>query len=185
MLIRTLTAVLGSSLLLCASSALQAQEETPPKRFEVRQSSVSRSQAIGLSLAFPGLGQLATGHKNKGTALIVAELASVVIWLTSHEDFNTQETQFEIEKTRYLELRQGGTFAQAEESWKRLSDKKDDLDRSHQLRRAFGVLSLVVYSYNVLDVLVYDGAKPVAGKSVGLAPLATADATGLALVARF
>ena len=182
MLIRPLTAILGSAVLLLAS---QGWAQVPTKHSEVRQSGVSRPQAIGLSLIFPGLGQLATGHKSKGTTLIVAEMGCLVIWLTSHEDFNTQEVQFELEKERYQALRDAGTFAQAEESWQRLADKKDDLDRSHLLRRVFGVLSVMTYSYNVLDVLFYGGAEPVAGRAVNLVPMAAGNAPGMGLVARF
>ena len=116
---------------------------------------------------------------------MVAEMGCLVIWLTSHEDFNTQEAQFDLEKERYQALRDAGTFAQAEQSWQRLTDKKDDLDRSHLLRRVFGVLSVVTYSYNVLDVLFYGGAEPVADKAVNLVPMAAGNAPGMGLVARF
>ena len=184
MLIRPLTTILGSAVLLLASQGLWAQE-APAKRFEARQSAISRPQAVGLSLIFPGLGQLATGHKLKGTALMTAEMGCLVIWLTSHEDFNTQKVQFELEKERYQALRDAGTFAQAEASWQRLAGKKDDLDRSHLLRRVFGVLSLATYSYNVLDVLFYGGAEPVAGKAVNLVPMAAGNAPGMGIVARF
>ena len=184
MLTRPLTAILGSAVLLLASQGLWA-EEAPGKRFEVRQTGVSRPQAVGLSLIFPGLGQLATGHKLKGTALMAAEMGCLVLWLTSHEDFNTQELQFELEKERYQALRDAGTFAQAEESWQRLADKKDGLDRSHLLRRVFGVLSLATYSYNVLDVLFYGGAEPVAGRAVNIVPMAAGNAPGMGLVTRF
>ena len=183
MLMRPLTAILGSAVLLLASQGLC--QEVPAKRLEARQSVVSRPQAVGLSLIFPGLGQLATGHKSKGTALMVAEMGCVVIWLTSHEDFNTQEVQFELEKERYQALRDAGTFAQAEQSWQRLTDKKDDLDRSHLLRRVFGVLSVVTYSYNVLDVLFYGGAESVAGRAGKLVPMTAGNAPGMGLVARF
>ena len=182
MLIGPLTAILGSTVLLLASQGLC--QEVPTKRFEARQSGVSRPQAVGLSLIFPGLGQLATGHKSKGTALMVAEMSCLVIWLTAHEDFNTQEVQFELEKERYQALRDAGTFAQAEGSWQRLTDKKDGLDRSHLLRRVFGVLSLATYSYNVLDVLFYGGAEPVADRGINLVPMAAGNAPGMGLVAR-
>ena len=183
MLIRPLAAILGSAVLLLASQVWA--QEAPAKRFEVRQTGVSRPQAVGLSLIFPGLGQLATGHKLKGTALMAAEMGCLVLWLTSHEDFNTQELQFDLEKERYQALRDAGTFAQAEESWQRLADKKDGLDRSHLLRRVFGVLSLATYSYNVLDVLFYGGAEPVANRAVNIVPMATGNAPGMGLVARF
>ena len=116
---------------------------------------------------------------------MAAETGCLVLWLTSHEDFKTQEVQFELEKERYQALRDAGTFAQAEQSWQRLVDKKDDLDRSHLLRRVFGVLSLATYSYNVLDVLFYGGAEPVAGRAIKLVPMAAGNAPGMGLVARF
>ena len=182
--IRRLVVVLSGVLALTVSTALSAQEGAA-KRFEARDKHISRSQAIGLSLLFPGLGQLATGHRNKGTALMAVEMGCLVVWLTSHEDFNTQAKQFDMETERYLALVQGGTFEAAEESWQRLSDKKDDLDQSHLLRRAFGVLSLVVYGYNALDVLVYNGAEPAVEKSVSIAPMPRIGPAGLALVKRF
>ena len=182
--IRRLVVVLSGVLAVAASPALWAQEG-PAKRFETRDQHISRSQAIGLSLLFPGLGQLATGHRNKGTALMATEVGCLVVWLTSHEDFNTQAKQLDIEAERYLALREGGTFEAAEESWQRLSDKKDDLDRSHLLRRAFGVLAFVVYGYNALDVLMYDGAEPATEKAIGIAPMPRDGTAGLALVKRF
>lgn len=181
---RRLVVVWSAVLALSLSTALAAQEG-PAKRFETRDQHISRSQAIGLSLIFPGLGQLATGHRHKGTALMAVEMGCLVVWLTSHEDFNTQAMQFDMETERYLAVKQGGTFEAAEDSWQRLSDKKDDLDRSHLLRRAFGVLSLVVYGYNALDVLIYDGAKPAVEKTVSIAPMPRIGTTGLALVKRF
>jgi hypothetical protein len=151
-----------------------------------RKQQVTRSQAIALSAVFPGLGQLATGHQNRGTALVAAELASLVIWLTSHEDFDTQSTQFDIESKRYLALREGGSFEGAEASWQRLRAKKDDLDGSHTRRRLFGVLAAAVYGYSLLDVLMLGGGEPKqAASSINVVPMAGARATGLAVVARF
>ena len=113
-----LTTILAALLL---SSSPVAAQDTAPERLGSRKQPVTRSQAIALSAVFPGLGQLATGHRNRGTALVTAELACLVIWLTSHEDFDTQKTQFEIESQRYLSLPDGGSFEAAEESWQRLS----------------------------------------------------------------
>ncbi|MDP6076920.1 MAG: hypothetical protein QF638_01920 [Acidimicrobiales bacterium] len=134
---------------------------------------------------FPGLGQLATGHRNRGTALVTAELACLVIWLTSHEDFDTQKTQFEIESQRYLSLREGSSYEEAEESWQRLSSKKDDLDGSHTRRRLFGVLAAAVYGYSLVDVLLLSGGEPQTASSLRVIPMVDTRATGVAVVARF
>ena len=175
---------MGALLLACGQA--QAQEDRSPERLGSRKQQVTRSQAIALSAVFPGLGQLATGHRNRGTALVTAELACLVISLTSHEDFDTQKTQFDIESQRYLSLRESGSFEAAEESWQRLSTKKDDLDGSHTRRRLFGVLAAAVYGYNLVDVLVFGGGEePQESSSVSVAPMVDRRATGVAVVAHF
>ena len=175
------TILLTGILFLLVGPELQAQEG----RFEVRKKSVTRKEAIGLSLAFPGLGQLATGHSRKGTALVAAEITCLVVWLTSHADYNTRVDRLELEQESYLALREGGSFEQAEESWQALKSLKDDLDSSHTRRQLFGVLAIGVYGYNLLDVFFRGGAVPTAEKKVGLTPLPNPNAPGAALVARF
>lgn len=174
--------VLGSLLLAAGQSEAQ---DTPPERLASRKQQVTRSQAITLSALFPGLGQLASGHRNRGTALVTAELACLVVWLTSHEDYQTHSAQFGIESERFVSLREGGSFEEAEESWQRLAAKKDDLDGSHMRRRLFGALAAVVYGYNLLDVMVLGGAEPHAASSVRVVPMTRNEATGVAVVARF
>jgi hypothetical protein len=177
--------VLGALLLV--SSQAEAQDAAP-ERLGSRKQPVTRSQSIALSAVFPGLGQLATGHRNRGTALVTAELACLVIWLTSHEDFDTQKTQFEIESQRYLSLREDSSFEDAEASWQRLSAKKDDLDGSHTRRRLFGVLAAAVYGYSLVDVLLLSGGEePQAAGSVRVVPMVDVDtrATGVAVVHQF
>ena len=178
------SAVLMLCGLLIGGHPLWAQE-TSSQRLGVRKQHIKRSQAIALSAVFPGLGQLGTGHRYRGTALVAAELVCVVVWLTAHEDYNTQSTQFDLESERYFSLREGGSFKEAEESWKRLSDKKDDLDGSHLRRRVFGLMAAAVYGYNLLDVLIFDGAEPVAEKPLSIAPMPQPGTAGVALVAWF
>jgi hypothetical protein len=57
--------------------------------FGVRKEPVTERQARWLSVVYPGLGQLVAGHRTKGTTLIAATTASLVVWLTSHADYNT------------------------------------------------------------------------------------------------
>ncbi|HCL30309.1 MAG TPA: hypothetical protein DIC52_17995 [Candidatus Latescibacteria bacterium] len=173
---------LGSLLLAAGQSEAQ---DGPPERLASRTQEVTRSQATALSALFPGLGQLAVGHRTRGTALVTAELTCLVIWLTSHEDYETQSAQIGIESRRYLSLREGGSFEEAEESWQRLTAKKDDLDGSHTRRRLFGALAAVVYGYNLVDVMVLGGAEPHSASSVSVVPMTGNEATGVALVARF
>ena len=130
-----LSIVLGA---LLSGGVETLAEVAPGERLESGRQGLTRPEAIALSAVFPGLGQLAAGHSKRGTALVAAEVACLVVWLTSHEDYNTQAAQFNLESERYDSLRQGGSFEEAEESWRRLSEKKDDLDGSHMRRRLFG-----------------------------------------------
>ena len=177
-----LSMVMGA---LLAGGAQTQAEDAPGERLGSGKQALTRPRAIALSAVFPGLGQLAAGQRSRGTALVVAEVACLVVWLTSHEDYNTQSAQFSLEKERYHSLRQGGSFEEAEESWQRLSEKKDDLDSSHTRRRLFGALAVAVYGYNLVDVLVLGGAAARADASVSVVPFANPGTPGAAVVARF
>lgn len=162
--------------LLAASQPLQAQADA---------SDISHFRVVALSTAFPGLGQLATGRRIKGTALVATGITTLVGWLTSHADYNTQTAQFALEKERYLALQNGGTFDEAEKSWRRLGRLKSAMDGSHIRRRLFGVLAVGIYGYNLLDVLLLDRASPAAKRRMHIAPLPQTRALGALLVARF
>ena len=174
--------VLGSALILASSQRLHAQAGTDN---QPQATAISHSRVIALSVAFPGLGQLAAGQRIKGTALVATGIATIVGWLTSHADYNTQANQFALEKERYLSLQNGGSFDAAEKSWRRLGDLKSALDGSHIRRHLFGVLAVGIYSYNLLDVLLLDGASPAAKRRVRIAPLPQTRTSGVLLVAQF
>jgi len=167
-------------LLTLAMPAWAAAEDMDGE-FALRPREVSRKQAMGLSAVFPGLGQLATGHRQRGTAMVVAEVGFIVVWLTSHADYNTQKEQFDAERVRYSAWAEGGSFAGADASWLRLQQKKNDLDGSHSRRVLFGALSGALYGYGLLDALLWEGGRMVKEEGVGLAPRPT----GLAVVYRF
>jgi hypothetical protein len=116
--------------------------------------------------------------------MIVGHTAFLVAWLSSNSDFGTHEDQFELETERYLALREGGNFADADEAWRRLTDRKDDLDQAHTVRVAFGALTTALYAYNLVDVFVLGGVEP-RQQRVSLAPQKIGDAPGLMLVARW
>ena len=173
--------------LLAAADPVPARAQAPEERFQVREQYASRKHALALSVAFPGLGHLATGHRGKGTALVAGEILGLVIWLTSHADYKTQSEQVDIEKGHYASIRTkaGGTYEEAEESWQRLQTLREDADGSHLRRRIFGVVAIGVYGYNLVDALFLGGVEPAGGGRVGLVPTATPEQTGLALVTRF
>lgn len=153
-------------------------------RVEMHEAPVSKTRAQALSALYPGLGQLAVGRRDKGTAMVVAHTGFLVVWLTSHADYNTHREQFALEETRYLSLREGGSFEQAEESWQRLRSRKDDLDRAHALRVSFSVLTGVLYGYNLADAFLLGGVEAPAAARAAVVPLPVGGRLGLALVAR-
>ncbi|MEE2657864.1 MAG: DUF5683 domain-containing protein [Candidatus Latescibacterota bacterium] len=181
-------ALLTFAVLLLLAEARQAvaQEGNPEGRFQVRERYASEGQAKILSVVFPGLGHLAVGHREKGTALVAAEIVGLVTWLTSHSDYNTQSDQFALEEARYASLETGGgSYEAAEESWRRIKSLKGDADGSHTRRQIFGVVAIGVYGYNLVDALLLGGVAPAGRGRVGVLPMATPERTGLTLVARF
>ena len=170
-------------LILAAALPCAAQGQG---RFEIRKEPVSESRARLLSVLYPGLGQLVAGHREKGTALVAGATASLVVWLTSHADYNTHVEQFDLETARYLALRDDGSFDEAQDSWEKLRQRQDDLDRSHNLRVAFGAITLGLYAYNLVDVFALGGARAAdEDHRVTLSPRPLGDGLGVSLTARF
>jgi hypothetical protein len=111
--------------------------------FQLKQDQVSPGQARLLSVLYPGLGQLAAGHRQRGTAMIVGHTVFLVAWLSSNSDFGTHEDQFDLESAGYSSLREGGSFENAREAWRRVSDRKDDMDQAHTTRVTCAALTAV------------------------------------------
>ncbi|MEW6751392.1 MAG: hypothetical protein AB1505_10495 [Candidatus Latescibacterota bacterium] len=181
---RYLTAALSGALLVAVVCPTWAQQ-TASGRFAVQRAEVSHRQAVALSALFPGLGQLATGHRYKGTGMVVGEVTCLVVSLTSHADHSTQEEQLALERERYQALLDEGAAAAAEESRARVAQIQDDLDGSDVRRWTFGGLAAALYVYSLVDVLMAPAAQPRAQGAVGLAPLSGSGAPGLAVVAHF
>lgn len=174
-----------AAVLLWVASASKVQAQVSSSgSLASRQSEVSSRQAMALSALFPGLGQMVTGHPEKGTAMMTAHVVFAVGWLTSHADHNTHKQQFDLEETRYLSLQDRGTHGQAEESWQRLRERADDADRSHALRRLFGGLTVGLYGYNLIDA-VFLGGVETSDSAIGLAAMPVQGGSGVSLVMRF
>lgn len=170
---------------LAATFLLPLDTTAQEDLFAGGEQTVTARRAKLLSALYPGLGHLVAGHRQKGTSLVTATTASLVIWLSSHADYNTHEEQFDLEAIRYAGLRDNGSFADADDSWRRLQDRKDDLDRSHNLRMLFGVAAVGLYSYNLIDAFLLGGVEPRDPGRVAVQPHTIDGRPGLALIARF
>ena len=81
--------IAGLTVLLLCSSALTvfAQDEDS----FIREATVTKRDAVILSVLFPGLGQMTQGHKLKGISMFIGEAASLIVFINAHENYNTKQ----------------------------------------------------------------------------------------------
>ena len=141
-------------LLLVLSRLLASEAWAQEEDIFFEKKPASRKQAIGLSVLFPGLGQAASGHRMKGTALFVSEILTLTVAIHAHEVHGTKLSQFNQMKEEYEQIRYGGSYAEAEAKWKDMLGARDDMDRLQRLRLGFLCASAGIYLYNVTDMLL-------------------------------
>jgi len=155
--------VAGLSLLLFASSygvSLAQNEED-----FVRESIISKRDAIVLSLLFPGLGQMTAGQKVKGVSLFLSEAASLVLFVNAHENYRTKLTTYDQDMEDYKNLaKEGlggygrGSYSQASLKYKDLKDQNKKLDDLDTLRNTAIIVAAGVYAYNVIDAIFFSSS---------------------------
>ena len=131
---------------------------------------VSPKTAVMLSLMFPGLGQMASGHKLKGGAFFLTELVSLVAAVDGHESYKTRQDVYQTSLQEYAAMRGGGTYQGAEAKWQSLVDLKDDLDNLHGRRQLFGYAAVAIYALNVVDILLWHPGDATAAQEVDRRP---------------
>ena len=125
---------------------------------------VSGKTAILLSVMFPGLGQMASGHKLKGGVFFLSELVALIVAVDAHEEYKTRLNVYRTSQEEYTALRIGGTHRDAEAKWKHLVDLNDDLDSLHDRRQIFGYAVAEIYALNVIDILFLRSEEPTAAQ---------------------
>lgn len=113
---------------------------------------VSKRKAVFLSALFPGLGQMASGHKVKGGALLFSELLALIVAVDAHEEYNTRLNVYEESLAAYEAMRVGGNHGDAEERWQELNRIKKDLDGLHNRRLAFAYPAIGIYIASLIDI---------------------------------
>ena len=116
----------------------------------------SRSQAIALSALFPGLGQIASGHRIKGTILFVSEILAVTVAIHAHEVRATKVDQFDQMSDEYAQMQHGGNYADADAKWNDMVETRDDIDTFQGLRLGFACASAGIYLYSLIDALFFN-----------------------------
>ena len=158
--------VLG--LAFVCGTAWEARGEEEMFAEEIR---VSRNRAVMLSVLFPGLGQMASGQKQKGGALFLSGLVSLIVAVDAHESYNTRLDVYATSRGEYDALRSGGSHQEAEAKWQRLVDLNDDLDNLHSRRQIFGYAAAAIYAFNVVDILLRHPGDATAAAEVERQPL--------------
>ncbi len=155
--------VAGLSLLLFAGSygVSFAQNEED----FVRESIISKKDAVVLSLLFPGLGQMTAGQKVKGVSLFLSEAASLVLFVNAHENYKTKLTTYDKTMADFNKLATygpsdkggngRGSYSQASLMYKDLKDQNKKLDDLDTLRNTAIIVAAGVYAYNVIDAIFF------------------------------
>lgn len=158
--------VAGLSLLLFASSygVSFAQNEED----FVRESIISKRDAVVLSLLFPGLGQMTAGQKVKGVSLFLSEAASLVLFVNAHENYKTKLTTYDKDMAGYNKLATygppdkggsgGGSYSQAFLIYTDLKDQSNNLDNLDTIRNTAIIVAAGVYAYNVIDAIFFSSS---------------------------
>ena len=120
----------------------------------------TKKEAVVLSALFPGLGQLSTGQKIKGTFMLVGEIGSLAVALIANENYNTRRDNFHRLKDEYAVMAAGNSrYDLAQQKWDELHKTNDELDDLHLTRRVFGAVAVGVYIYSLTDILLSDSPK--------------------------
>ncbi|MFC1651389.1 DUF5683 domain-containing protein [Candidatus Latescibacterota bacterium] len=143
-------------LLLQPVSSVFAQDE---ESF-VRRSVISKKDVIVLSVVFPGLGQMTAGQKYKGISFFLAETASLLFFINSHENYLTKKKVYNRDMDIYNNLAMAGSseYSEAYDSYQDLKSRSDDLDNFQNTRNAAIVVAGAVYAYNIIDAVFFSSS---------------------------
>jgi len=125
----------------------------------VRAATVSKREAVVLSVLFPGLGQMTVGQKVKGVSFFLAGVASLAVFVNSNEDYKTKLETY----NRYSGvLNSMGTDSNKRDSYDAASTLYSDLksqnktlDNLNSTRNTALIVATAVYAYNLFDAIFF------------------------------
>ena len=143
-------------LLLQPVSSVFAQDE---ESF-VRRSVISKKDAVVLSVVFPGLGQMTAGQKYKGISFFLAETASLLFFINSHENYLTKKKVYNRDMDIYNNIATvgSGVYSDAYNDYQDLKSRSDDLDNLQTTRNAAIIVAGAVYAYNIVDAVFFSSS---------------------------
>jgi hypothetical protein len=121
----------------------------------VREATVSKRDAVLLSVLFPGLGQMTAGSKAKGVMLFAAETLSLAVLVNAHENYGTKLDSFNRDKEILdgLAMKGGASYTQANKLFKDIKSQSDKLDNLNTTRNVALIVVAGVYAYNLFDAV--------------------------------
>jgi hypothetical protein len=153
-IIRTfLVAGVLTMCMLKAAGICYAQDE----QSFIRQSVISKSDALVLSIVFPGLGQMTSGQKMKGVSFFLVETVSLIYAVNTHENYGTKLKVYNRDKDIYNKIGTNGSgeYTDAVQAYNDLKDRSDELDDLNTIRNTALITAGIVYAYNIFDALVF------------------------------
>lgn len=140
-------------LMLNVVSICYAQDE---ENF-IRQSVISKRDALVLSVIYPGLGQMTSGQKVKGVSLFLAETVSLIYAVNAHENYTTKLRVYEkdIDVFNGIGPKGSGEYSVALTEFNALKKRSNDLDDLNTIRNTALIAAGIVYAYNIFDALVF------------------------------
>jgi hypothetical protein len=132
----------------------------------VRAATVSKGEAIVLSVLFPGLGQMTVGQKVKGVTFFLAGVASLAVFVNSNENYLTKLDTYNRDKTvLYSKARQGRATYDGPASYdgqggafqmfNDLKSQNNSLDNLNSTRNTALIVAAAVYAYNIFDAVFF------------------------------
>ena len=138
-------------LLLSTTGVMFAQNE---ESF-VRESTISKRDAVLLSALFPGLGQMTAGYKAKGVLMFLVETTSLAMFVNAHENYSTKLDNYNRDKRILDEMSGniGANYTEASKLFKNIKSQSDKLDNLNQTRNIALIVAAGVYAYNLFDAV--------------------------------
>lgn len=145
--------IIGLSLILLTKpiGVVFAQDE---EGF-VQRSIVSKTDAIVLSVIFPGLGQMTAGQTYKGISLFLAETVSLILTINAHENYKTKNKVYDKDMIEFDNLANRGNYIIAVRQFEDLKDRSDELDNLNTIRNTALIVAGAVYAYNIIDSIFF------------------------------
>lgn len=145
--------IIGISLTLLINPVGKAFAQD--EEFFVRESLISRRDAIVLSAIFPGLGQMTSGQTVKGMTFFLAETVSLIFLLNAHENYSTKQKVYEKDLGILKNVHTYDDFIVQKND---LIDKNDELDNLNSIRNVALIAAGAVYAYNIIDSFFFSSS---------------------------